>query len=439
MPDVTKLNGEKIDDWILEEPLGQGADGVVYRASNCSGEFAAVKIFLPQALQKNGWTQAKERLEFQLQLQGRKHHPNLVQIYGGGDCPQFDSMYLVMEIVPGTSLDQLSDAIPPAQIPNLLRQLASVAQFLEESLNLFHRDIKPANIIVSDDLKHLTLLDLGIVHKIPTAEDPRISGEEFVASLRYSPPEFVWRQEEGDQEYAWRAITFYQIGATLHDMMTGKRIFDGQDKPHAKLYDCVRNTMPYIPELKEAPWLTPLAQSCLLKNWRDRLRFVRWDSFSTQSNSSDFDARERNIQLKQAIRQQERLAAARENIADKANYREQELWKLNSELFGEIRTYLLDSSVAPRFRVTESESPGPVYKTRFTFDTDEQRDFKENLVMELTIQVAPITADATKMQLLCTYGSKELVSATWTEMFTIESAFHYCREGFLGAVEQVLQ
>ena len=112
-----------------------------------------------------------------------------------------------MELVPGTSLNKLVGHVPPAIIVPLARQLASAAQYLDEVLNLAHRDIKPANIVISDDLQKLTLLDLGIVHQLPVDDaQGRLSGEEFVASVRYSPPEFVWRTEEEDADGAWRAV-----------------------------------------------------------------------------------------------------------------------------------------------------------------------------------------------------------------------------------------
>jgi len=275
---VENLAGTEIQGWRLTREIGRGADGIVY-ASSKDGAEAAVKIFFPEALAANGLPAARERLELQLGLIGRKHHPNLVEVYAGGEDSSLGTLFLVMELVHGTSLDKLIGKVPSSAVPRLMDQLASASEFLERE-DLVHRDIKPANIVISDDFQMLTLLDLGIVYRLPGDDDQgRLSGKEFVATLRYSPPEFVWRTEEGNVDGAWRAVTFYQIGATLHDMIMGKVLFAGYDTPRACLYDAVREMTPVIESSDVDPRLVQIAQACLLKDWRQRLQFLSWDSF----------------------------------------------------------------------------------------------------------------------------------------------------------------
>src|SRR5262249_15214110 len=166
---------------------------------------AAIKIFYPDALDKHGFSEEHQRLELQLQLKDCTH-PNLVRVFDGGVANELDgTLFLVMEKVPGTTLDKLLERIPRTAIPTLLKQLAEAAHYLDDR-DLVHRDIKPANIILNDDMSQLTLLDFGIIKNLVTDESGRLSGNRFVATPRYSPPEFVWRTEVESKD-AWRAVT----------------------------------------------------------------------------------------------------------------------------------------------------------------------------------------------------------------------------------------
>lgn len=438
MTDVSQLVGTTLDGWTLEDILGKGADGLVYSARRENGLRAAVKLFLPESLQKNGLPEAKDRLELQLGLVGVKHHPNLVQVYGGGACPEHNTLFLAMELVPGTSLDKLMGKVPRDRVPVLLSQLASAAKFLEEKLELFHRDIKPANIVVSDDFSTLTLLDLGVVYRFPDDDGGRLSGPEFVATLRYSPPEFVWRTEEGSEDGAWRAITFYQLGATLHDLLAGKPLFHGEDQPRARLYDCVRDKTPNVPSEGIEPWLTQLAQACLLKDWRLRLQFVAWDSFDGPPSATGVATRERNIRLKQARKEEARLAAAKTISAVSSISREQDLWQLNSGLFGELRTYLLDSSIFPKFKAVETVISEHEYHSQFEFEDDINKDFLTSWSVSVCVMVSPVAREATELKFAAKCDKNVVIEATWTEMFTVESAFSNCQQALLDAVEMLL-
>ena len=438
MREITQLAGSKVDQWTLEQVLGKGADGIVYAARGEDGRPAAVKLFFPESVRRSGLAETKERLELQLALAGVKHHPNLVEIYGGGDCPEHSTLYIAMELIPGASLDKLAGRVPSASIPNLIKQLAGATRYLEEKLELFHRDIKPANIVVSNDFSTLTLLDLGVVYRLLDGDDARISGPEFVATLRYSPPEFVWRTEEGSEDGAWRAVSFYQIGATLHDLLAGKPLFHGDDQPRARLYDCVRDKTPYIPTEGVEPWLAQLAQACLLKDWRTRLNFVSWDSFEGLSTAHGVSARETAIRLRQARSEEARLAAAKNVATPTPNPRAQTIWRLNSGLFGEVRTYLLDSPIFPKFKATETPISEQEYHSRFEFEKDADKGFPFFWTVEISVLVSALAKEATDLRFAAEKDGSSLFEAKWTEMFTVETAFSNCQQALLDVVDSLL-
>lgn len=437
MAEFDNLEGAEIEGFLLKRVLGHGADGIVYAAQR-DGRDVAVKLFFPSAIKENGEAEARERLELQLALIGTRLHPNLVEIYAGGEAPTINSLYLVMELVPGNSLDVLLGKVPPEAVPALAGQLADVTRTLE-ARELVHRDIKPANIVISEDFSKLTLLDLGIIHQLPTGEDvqERRSGMEFVATVRYSPPEFVWRREQEDADGAWRAVTFYQIGATLHDMIMGKMLFDGLDKPRVRLYDAVRDHTPNMDSNKVPGWLIQTVKACLLKDWRKRLQCVTWEDFFEPSTHLD-SHRERNIRLRQLRAEEVRLAQARQAQPASGPNRDQQLWHLNNDLIREVRTYFLDTDIFPKFKV-EEEQQGQEYVSRFLFDPDSDLGFPSGVCFALTLGIDPAVTEATKLSFTAMIDKAPMNSgASWTEMFTVETAFGYCRGAFLDVVDQML-
>lgn len=436
MGKVDGLEGAIVQGWTLLKEIGRGADGIVY-SGEYQGKKAAIKLFFPEALAKNGWPAARERLDLQLSLVGRKHS-NLVEIYAGGEDAQLGTLYLVMELVPGKSLDKLLGQIPPTEIPSLAAQLASAAQYLE-TLDLYHRDIKPANIIISDDFKLLTLLDLGVIHRALADDDDqgRLSGLEFVATLRYSPPEFVYREEESNVDGAWRAVTFYQIGATLHDLIMGKPLFSGFDTPRAKLYDAVRNVTPELDSSKTSSWLVQTARACLLKDWRQRLQHVSWTSFS-EPPPPDALTRESRIRVLQLQREERRRAQESPIAPLLGPTKEQQLWLLNDALIGELRKYLRASPVFPLCCVDDTNTSSSCYETRFQFDENGSLGFGPNVCFAVRLQVSQSFPEAVALSFDAKADGRAISSAEWTEMFTADVAFARCRQAILDAVEAMI-
>ncbi|MDD0812540.1 protein kinase [Curvibacter sp. RS43] len=434
--DVRSLVGREVQGWALWEVLGKGADGIVYVGER-AGEQVAVKVFFPEQLERYGFEQQQQRLELQLQLKGKKHHPNLVEIFDGGFDAELQTLYLVMEYVPGHSLDKILEKLPANAIAPLIKQLASATKFLEDQ-ELVHRDIKPANIVISEDFKTLTLLDLGVVLRPPDAMDDRISGDEFVASVRYSPREFVWRDELGTDPDAWRAVTFYQIGATLHDMIMRYPLFRGRDTPPAKLYEAVKLHPPEISSTECEQWLITLAQACLIKSWRERLNNLSWASFEAPPPEAD-RSQLREIRLKQVRADELRLQAkeSESSLPPKAS-RTQEIWRLQNGLFLELRQFLMSNPVFPTFSGGHLASNGG-YEIQFVFEKTPDLLFTEALTVNIKICIAGETEAATDIAFTGTSNSVEIFAASWREMFSVERAAELCEQAFAQTVAKALE
>jgi serine/threonine protein kinase len=260
--------------------LGKGGSATVFKAVKDGKEYA-LKIFDKNALEEFG---AGETTRIARQLDLRDHHiENLIKIFDGGYDEEKQTHFLVMEYLSWPSLENSIERLPNEAIPNLMAQLAKAAKELEE-LSIVHRDIKPANIHVSPDFKSLKLLDLGVMQPTePSQED--VSEGRFVGTLRYAPPEFLLRKENRDVD-GHRAITFYQIGGVLYNMLMKKPLFWEHSKPKAALYKAVEFVVPSIDVDRQMDYWAALADCCLAKDPRHRLKNVSWGDFFEQSNKN---------------------------------------------------------------------------------------------------------------------------------------------------------
>ncbi|RYX91909.1 MAG: hypothetical protein EOO28_24230 [Comamonadaceae bacterium] len=267
------LKGKFIGGWLASDGLGHGKSAVVVLATK-DGVSAALKVFHPELVEQYGVAMQLERIARERSLIGAEH-PNLVKIYDGGQCVETGYLYVVMELLPTKNLEECLSAIKQEHIRPLISQLASAAKFLEEK-GLAHRDIKPSNIAINEQLTQLTLLDLGVVRPFGIADLTDVDQRPFIGTLRYSSPEFLLRQEEDTLE-GWRAVSIYQIGAVLHDLLMKKPIFFENSEPYSVLVEAVLNAVPEI--YASDSHLVQICKHSLVKNPKTRSELVGWQDF----------------------------------------------------------------------------------------------------------------------------------------------------------------
>ena len=276
------LKGREVGGYVIEEYLNHGKSAAVFRASK-EGAPAAVKIFDNELIEKYGDQTQLARIERELTLVGHTE-PHLVKIFGGGFDNITKNHFIIMEYLDGPNLKQCLANVPNEFVPKLVEQLAAAAKFLE-ARNLVHRDIKPENIILLDGCQRLILLDLGVLR--PIGQPGVTDGEgikAFVGTLQYSSPEFLLRKEVDSIE-GWRALTFYQIGGVLHDLIMRRPLFEEFVNPYAQLVLAVQQETPVIESPTTPAYLIDLANRCLLKDPGLRLRFVNWNDFESPTNT----------------------------------------------------------------------------------------------------------------------------------------------------------
>jgi serine/threonine protein kinase len=298
---LERIRGRTIARWTIKSFIDHGKSAAVYRGENDEGP-VAIKVFDTELIDKFGDTKLMARLERERLLLNHGH-PNLVEMLSSGIDDDTNLHFLVMEFLPGKSLAECLEDVPVEAIGPIIEQIASAAKFLED-LGLAHRDIKPPNIVISPDFGVATLLDLGVL--LPVGEEGLTdSGSQvlFVGTNQYASPEFAMRKEENNPD-GWRAVTFYQLGGVLHDLITRTPLFAKHLGVPARLSQAVQTEVVELKSSVVSPHLVALAQNCLVKSPEMRLRLVNWDSFQMKPPKKDAA-----LELRERIRQRASAAA----------------------------------------------------------------------------------------------------------------------------------
>lgn len=208
---------ESIGPYRVRELLGKAGQSAVYSAVAPEGRQVAIKLF-PARLSGN--PAAVELFHRELRAAGPiSRHPNLVHILDTGQ--EGDRLYLVMDLVPGTSLDRrlkqgrpsLSEAFMVMR--GICRGLAQGHQH-----GLLHRSLTPRNVLVSPDFSTVKVTDLGATGFETMAQSLTATlgtGEIRLGALYYLAPETV----DGSGSVDARA-DLYSAGVIFHEMLTGR-------------------------------------------------------------------------------------------------------------------------------------------------------------------------------------------------------------------------
>jgi serine/threonine-protein kinase len=217
----------QLGQYMLEDKIGEGGMGTVYRASHAL-------LRRPAALKLLTGTSgnAAERFEREVQITARLTHPNTVAVFDYGHTPD-GVFYYAMEYLEGVSLEDLVGEHGAQDARRVVHVLLQACGALEEAhaAGLVHRDIKPANIMlterggVQDVVK---VLDFGLVkeslNETATASaDAKLSGvNTIMGTPHYLAPEGIVDPASVDGR-----ADIYALGATAYYLLTGKVAFDG--------------------------------------------------------------------------------------------------------------------------------------------------------------------------------------------------------------------
>jgi hypothetical protein len=253
---LDSLSGRRLGPYELQQLLGRGGMGAVYRAVHTRlGQQRALKILPPSLAWEEGFV---ERFEREARLSAQLQHPNIIQIFDIAESEDFH--YIVMALVEGGSLRELiqrEGLLPPKRALAILDQLAEALDHAHRQ-GVVHRDLKPANMLVGPN-DHIILADFGIARALEGSRLTRAS--MIVGTPEYLSPEAVSGGVSGPSS------DLYALGILAYELVVGRLPFDRPD-PAGMLYDQAytpppppRTFRPGLPVAVETVLLRQLAKA----------------------------------------------------------------------------------------------------------------------------------------------------------------------------------
>jgi eukaryotic-like serine/threonine-protein kinase len=223
------LVGQVLDDkYRLDERLGEGGMGTVYRAAHLLIDRpVAVKVLHQRFVEDEA---AQQRFRREARAAGRLRHPNAVAVTDFGQTAD-GRAYIVMELLEGRTLREVLTAdapLPFARAVALACQAAAAVEAAHES-GVIHRDLKPGNIFVAerrDSPPLVKVLDFGIAKLAADSSDDSDSRNLTQTGVMIGTPRYM-SPEQCDGEGLTPASDVYSLGILLYEMLTGVAPFNG--------------------------------------------------------------------------------------------------------------------------------------------------------------------------------------------------------------------
>ncbi len=257
---------KRLGQYELEEKIGEGGMGVVYRARHAMMKRPVAIKLLPAA---SGGQEAVARFEREVQLTSQLSHPNTVVIHDYGR--NHDGIfYYVMELIEGATLEQVSVASGPMPSGRVVHILKMVAGALGEAHDhgLVHRDIKPSNILLGPrggEPDVAKVLDFGLVRAIHASA--RVTNANVIMGTPlFMSPEVMRNADRVDGR-----SDLYSLGAVAYYLLSGCHVFEGESALEIcgrHLHDIPQPLSELVPGIDTQ--LGKLVLQCLAKDPADR-------------------------------------------------------------------------------------------------------------------------------------------------------------------------
>ncbi|MET0794869.1 MAG: serine/threonine-protein kinase [Polyangiaceae bacterium] len=233
--DVGRVLSER---WTLVRELGAGGAGTVFEAVDPAGERFAIKVLHPELAQQRV---ARRRFQSEGYAANRVGHSDAIAILDDG-VDRDGTVYLVMELLEGTSLSQLLNQ--GGELPLVV--VATVASGVLDVLaaahdrGVVHRDVKPGNIFITRDGK-VKLLDFGVARVADRL------GVSIVTKpgTTVGTPQFMAPEQAAGRTHQIDALTdVWAVGATLFQLLTQRVVNDAWSGQSAVIAAATRPAPP---------------------------------------------------------------------------------------------------------------------------------------------------------------------------------------------------
>jgi predicted ATPase/class 3 adenylate cyclase len=213
--------GTPVAEYTVDEVLGRGGTGVVYRATHPGrAEPVALKLITAD----ESWTaQARDRLQREARLAGAVVHRHILPVYDAGERDGHLFVAMRLERCDLAALLRKEGRLGPCRAAALVGQVASALD-AAHAHGLVHRDVKPSNVLLGEDeegRESAYLADFGVARAAFT--DGHAATGDMVGTVGYAAPEQI-RGEHLDAR-----CDVYALGCLLYECLTGRVPFDRRD------------------------------------------------------------------------------------------------------------------------------------------------------------------------------------------------------------------
>jgi tRNA A-37 threonylcarbamoyl transferase component Bud32 len=216
------IEAKQLGQYQLEQKLGAGAMGVVYKGRHAMlRRPTAIKLLDAHVVTD----QSIARFEREVQITSQLTHPNTVQIFDFGRTPE-GVFYYAMEYLEGIDLQTLVEQYgpqPPGRVIYLMRQMCG-SLYEAHSKGLVHRDVKPANLFLTrrgGEADVVKVLDFGLVRAREEQRDGDADDRSMAGTPLYMSPEAIQMPGSVDG-----CSDIYAVGAVGYFLLTGRTVFE---------------------------------------------------------------------------------------------------------------------------------------------------------------------------------------------------------------------
>jgi len=219
----------RFGQYVLEQKLGEGGMGEVYRARHgMMRRPSAIKLLRGDS----SGDLNLQRFEREVQLTARLTHPNTITIFDYGRTHD-GVFYYAMELLDGATLQRIVEVDGAQPAGRVVRILSMACGALTEahSIGLIHRDIKPANIMLctqGGEFDVVKVLDFGLVKELEADRDVKLTGvNALTGTPQYMAPESILNPDSVDVRtdiYALGTVAYYLLAGV--DVFTGKSVVE---------------------------------------------------------------------------------------------------------------------------------------------------------------------------------------------------------------------